>query len=403
MVFEGVTDVDPALDEHAPQTSAGRVLVLDAERRQGIVAIRNLGRHGIGVTAGSSAASCPGGFSKYATRRIQYPSPEDDEAAFLDALETELRTRSYDALIPVTLPTASCVVRNRDRLEPHAPIPYPPYETLLVGLDKKHTVDAARAADVPVPRTLAPRSLNIDAVESSLDYPVIVKPRRESGGDGVVRCESPAELETAFERISGRFGPPLIQEYVPNGGEVGVYTLYDWSSTLVGVTVQRRLRTKPPDGGASTLRETIEAPELVSLTDELFTDLDWQGLAMAEYRIDARTGKPKLLEVNPRFWGSLALSVQAGVEFPYLLYRLATDGTCEPALDYRVGVQTRYLFGDLGHLLMRDDRLAAVREFLAPVDAPRGYDVLSRDDPGAALGFAIYVTAAHLGWALRKL
>jgi len=70
---------------------------------------------------------------------------------------------------------------------------------------------------------------------------------------------------------------------------------------------------------------------------------------VVEFRIDARDGRPKLLEINPRFWGSLALSVQSGVEFPYVLYQLATGGTCRPALDYRTGVRTRQLLGDVGH------------------------------------------------------
>ena len=380
--------------------TSGRVLVTDGEQRQSIVTIRNLGRHGIDVTAGSSAARCPGGFSKYATRSVRYPPPTADEG-FVESLERELRERSYDILLPIMPPTVLQVVRNRERLEPHARVPFPPYETLLDGFDKKRTLDAARAAGIPVPRTLAPRSLDLEAVASTLGYPVVVKARRSFGREGVIVCNSPTELEAAFASIRERFGPPLVQEFIPNGGEVGVYTLYDCSSELVGLTVQRRLRTNPPEGGPSTLRETIEAPYLVSLTDDLLTELDWQGLAMAEFRIDARTGEPKLLEINPRFWGSLALSVQAGVEFPYLLYQLATEGSCEPTLDYRVGVQTRRLLGDLGHLFRREDRWAALREFVAPADAPRGYDVFSRDDPLAALGFAGYAIAEFLDQTFR--
>ena len=36
--------------------------------------------------------------------------------------------------------------------------------------------------------------------------------------------------------------------------------------------------------------------------------------------------EPKLIEVNPRFWGSLALAIYAGIDFPYLLYKLAMEG-----------------------------------------------------------------------------
>jgi len=43
---------------------------------------------------------------------------------------------------------------------------------------------------------------------------------------------------------------------------------------------------------------------------------------MVEFRVDARDGTAKLMEVNPRFWGSLQLSILSGADFPYLLYNL---------------------------------------------------------------------------------
>jgi len=381
--------------------STQRVLVTDAGRRQGIVTVRSLGRRELDVTAGSSKPLAPGGFSRYADRRIRYPSPTDDEVGFLEALEVELEERQYAALIPVTSPTVGPIVRNRDRLERYAPIPYPEYETLETGLDKRQTMAAAQAAGVAVPVTLAQNSLDLDAVAETVGYPAVVKPSRGSGRVGVSVCGSPAELESAFESVQERHGKPLVQEFIPNGGEVGVYTLYDWSSELVGLTVQRRLRTNPPSGGPSTLRETVENPELVDLATDLFDELEWSGVAMAEFRYDARTGEPKLLEINPRLWGSLALSVRAGVDFPAILYQLATEGECDAALDYEVGVQARQLLGDIGHLLRRPDKGAALREVLAPADSPRVYDIFSREDPAVALVYSVTAVAGTLGRALR--
>lgn len=382
--------------------SVRRVLITDGERRQSIVAVRNLGRNGVDVTVGSAEPVCPAGLSKYASRRFRYPSPREDEDAFIETLERELRTCAYDAIIPITSPTVEYVVRHRERLDEFARVPYPPLETLRDGLDKNRTLEAARTADVPVPRTLAPERLDLDEVESTLGYPVVVKPRRASGREGLTVCDTPDEVAAAFRSAREQFGGTLIQEFVPNGGEFGVYTLYDQSTDLVGLTVQRRIRTNPPDGGPSTLRETVEKPELVSLADDLLSELGWCGVAMVEFRVDARTGEPKVLEINPRFWGSLALSVQAGVSFPYLLYRLGTDGSCEPALDYRVGVQTRQLLGDIGHLLRRRDKPTALVEFLSPATGPCGFDVFSRDDPLSALGFTVHATADTIGRSIRS-
>jgi predicted ATP-grasp superfamily ATP-dependent carboligase len=368
------------------QTLSGRVLVLETHRRQGVVAVRSLGRRGLDVTAGSDRRCNAGGLSRYADRRFQYPSPLTDESAFCDALERELRERQYDMLLPLTAVSVPVVVENRDRLDPHTEIPFLPFDELDIGLDKYRTVEAAQASGVPVPETLAPESADPATVTAELEYPVVVKPRRGAGGYGVHVCGTDEELQEALESVRHEHGAPVVQEFVPNGGEFGVYSIYDLSSELAGVTVQRRLRTNPPGGGASTLRETVSRPDLVRLADDLFADLGWRGVAMAEFRIDPRDGRPKLLEINPRLWGSLALSVFAGVDFPYLLYQLATTGRCDRSLEYRVGVQARSLAGDIGHLFGRDDTWQAARELLAPAEAPRTYDVLSVSDPlpGAA-------------------
>ena len=102
----------------------------------------------------------------------------------------------------------------------------------------------------------------------------------------------------------------LVQEYIPNGGELGVYTLFDNQSVPRALSVQRRLRSYPVSGGPSTLRETIRNDASRLATDiafRLLTKMQWTGVAMVEFRIDARDGMPKLMEVNPRFWGSLQL------------------------------------------------------------------------------------------------
>lgn len=364
----------------------GSVFVLNSHSKQGLDAIRSLGSRGLWVTAGSHLQWNAGRLSKFADRFLRYPPPEEDPLGFVRAVESELEVGEYDVLLPINETTVDVVVRNRSRFEQHANVPFLPYEQLLVGFDKRRTVEAARDIGVPQPETLFSDETSLDTVEEVLGYPVVVKSRRGSGGSGVSVCESYDDLERATRRLERTDRHPIFQEFIPNGGERGVYTLYDRSGELVGLTVQHRLRTRPPGGGVSTYRETVENPALVELADEFLTRLDWRGPAMAEFRIDARTGEPKLLEMNPRLWGSLALSTYAGVDFPYMLYQLAVGEDPEPALDYEVGVRARCLFTDGLQVLEREDRLRALREFLTPSARPCRYDIVSAQDPLPTLG-----------------
>lgn len=88
----------------------------------------------------------------------------------------------------------------------------------------------------------------------------------------------------------------------------------------------------------------------------LLRELNWYGLAMVEFKVDPRDGVPKLMEINPKLWGSLNLAIASGVDFPALLYRLAVDGDVRPVFDYQVGVRCRFLLADSLHFLANPHR-----------------------------------------------
>lgn len=373
------------------------VLVLDCHATHSLAAIRALGRRGLTITVASHRRWNPARLSRYAGSFLETPDPATAPAAYLDALEAELRARQYDVVVPVNESTVDLVVRNRDRVDPHAALPFPPYETLHAGLDKGRTMEAACEFDVAHPRTMTAAEVDLDAVGAELGFPVVVKPHRGSGREGVTIVERPAELEAVYERTVAAHGPALVQEYVPDGGERGVYAIYDRTATLAGVTVQERLRTRPPEGGPSTLRQTVVDPALIREADRLLAGLGWTGVVMAEFRLDPRDGEAKLLEINPRFWGSLPLSIAAGVDFPGLLYDLGVGEPLERTLTYEAGVRGRSLFEDLLQVGQREDTLRALREYVVPSRAPTHHDVVSLSDPLPTVG-----KLALLGIDLRE-
>jgi hypothetical protein len=108
----------------------------------------------------------------------------------------------------------------------------------------------------------------------------------------------------------------LVQERIPKEGDsLGVSALFDENSRVKAAFVHRRLREYPITGGPSTLRESVSRPEILELGLSLLKALDWFGVAMVEFKMDPRDDTPKLMEVNPRFWGSLQLAISSGVHF----------------------------------------------------------------------------------------
>lgn len=74
---------------------------------------------------------------------------------------------------------------------------------------------------------------------------------------------------------------------------------------------------------------------------------------MIEYKVDAESGVPYLMEINGRFWGSLQLAIDAGVDFPRLLLECAEDRAPLAPAPYRVGVRSRWFWGTIDHLVAR--------------------------------------------------
>ena len=227
-------------------------------------------------------------------------------------------------------------------------------------------------------------------LKDKLEFPSVIKPRIGAGKRGVKICQSFREIADNYEHISRQYGKVILQEFIPNGGEFGVYALLNRNSEFRALSVQRRIRSYPVSGGPSTFRETFKnevSEKAVAYADTLLKAMDWFGLAMVEFRIDSRNGIPKLMEINPRFWGSLQLSILGGIDFPYLLYKMIIDGDIEPVMNYKEGVRCRWLLpGDILWYLSSPNKLKNVPVFF---DTSIPDDIISIDDPGPTLGFML--------------
>jgi predicted ATP-grasp superfamily ATP-dependent carboligase len=198
------------------------------------------------------------------------------------------------------------------------------------------------------------------AIPADVCFPVVVKPARSVGEAagvrgkfGVVHAADVDALHAAIASAPAAAFPLLVQQRVVGPG-VGIFLLV-WDGRCVATFAHQRLREKPPSGGVSVYAESIPAdPALVERSARLLRDLGWQGVAMVEYKIDAATGTPYLMEINGRFWGSLQLAIDAGVDFPALLVDCALGRPVDGALPMaRAGVRGRWWWGDVDHLVAR--------------------------------------------------
>jgi predicted ATP-grasp superfamily ATP-dependent carboligase len=365
-----------------------RALVLDGDARSALAVTRSLGRAGVRVTVAAATPRSLAGSSRYAAARLVLPDADREPEALAAALRAEARRWQGDLWLPVTDASLTVVDGTREALG-DVVLPFPPSDVLALAWDKARLLDAGRAAGVPCPPTHAPEDVDaVRALAGRLEYPVVLKPRhsRWLAAGALVQgqvslVESAAALPGAWLEAHGTVPRPLIQQRIPGHG-LGIFVLAD-HGRIIARFAHRRLREKPPTGGVSVLRESIAVPDVLRApAARLVESLAWHGVCMIEFRVDARDGTPYLMEINPRFWGSLQLAIDAGVDFPRLLHAMAGGRTPAPVESYRLGVRSRWLLGDLDHLLIRLRRRPA-RETLPPSLPGPGRAVLDFLDPRA--------------------
>jgi predicted ATP-grasp superfamily ATP-dependent carboligase len=345
-------------------------LLTDGNERAALAAVRSLVRAGYEVGVASARRFSLAGVSR-AVRRLRVSTdPLTDPlgyAAELGALAQELDVR---VLLPVTDASVEALLASR------VPLPFPDLVTYRAASDKLGMLDRARRAGLDVPETLVLEHERV-ALPGAEFFPAVLKPHRSIIHTAAGRqhlavrfVDSAKQCRAALAGFSAAAFPILLQRRVRGVGE-GLFVLR-WNGRVIAEFAHRRLREKPPEGGVSVYRESITPDAaLVAAGRRLLDELDWQGVAMIECKRDAETGRHVFMEVNGRFWGSLQLAIDAGVDFPRLLVACALGQCVQPVTSYRIGVRSRWFWGDVDQLYLQlrngggaGEKLAAVRDFL---------------------------------------
>jgi predicted ATP-grasp superfamily ATP-dependent carboligase len=352
--------------------------------RKAVAVVRSLGRAGFEVHVTSLSRLAPAAGSRYCARALRHPAVAGDGAAFWAAMTATLARGRYDVVLPMEGADLAVFSRRRGELPAGTSFPFAPDAALARAADKHEVMRLAAELGIATPASELPSGPGeLPAIAGRIGFPAIIKPCRGQGSHGVKRVDDLPALLEWYPRIVGRFGLALVQEYIPpGGGEYGVSLLMDRGSNVLARFAHRRLRSYPVAGGPSTLREGIRDPAVEQDAERLLRALGWYGVAMVEFRGDPRDGRPRLMEINHRFWGSLQLAIVSGVDFPALLCRLALGERIEPVLDHPTGVQCRWLFpGDVMHFLSNPDRFRLRPSFFRFVGPELHYDVESWSDP----------------------
>ena len=297
------------------------------------------------------------------------------------------------ALFPTYDEAAALLARHADRLAGHFLLTTPSWEAMRWCYDKRLTYNLASRLGIEQPATWRPRNRE-EVAALACDFPAILKPAFKNRRNPFTlarawRVESRQHLLERYDQACAMVGPNaiLVQELIPGGGEAQLsYAALCSGGRPVAWLTARRSRQYPPEfGRGSSFVETVEEPALHEPARRLLAAIDYSGLVELEFKLDPRNGRRRLLDINPRTWGWHTLGRRAGVDFPYLSWRLVQGETIAETQG-RPGVRWVRGVTDLPAALtaIRQRRLS-LRAYLLELRPPLECAVLAFDDPLPAI------------------
>jgi hypothetical protein len=327
------------------------VLVTEAHTLGSIAIIRSLGRAGYPVHACSEHPNALGFYSRFAEASVVCPTYQDP------AFCCWLRRYIQDHRIRAIIPSEGFLLAVRRSFSEFSPLlPYSSSESVVYAAMSKSDQMAAftegplsEAASKHLPPFVllqgAQNSVGARAL-NGLKPPLFIKVdgchARDVEDSAVYSVSTVEQSQELLQRLSPRFNKVLVEGHVAGRG-AGVFVLL-WNGQPLAEFMHLRLHEVPHTGGVSSYRKSwwhqaMHDDALVKLKA-----MEWQGVAMMEYRWDSRTDDFHFVEMNGRFWGSLHLALFAGVDFPAMLLDAFHDHRPSPVLGARNESRCRYTF-----------------------------------------------------------
>lgn len=308
---------------------------------------RSLARSGVCVHA-LGTADDPVRHSRYCAAYIDLGGGEGVQDRWLNWLGDGPSRGAV--LLPCNDDALELVARHRSSL---VELGYRPIdandEIVLAMLDKSATYALARRVGLPVPATaLVGERVDLVPAAAEIGFPLALKPRHAHRfahhfglGCKVLLVNDQRELAERAAEMRSLGLEMLLTEVIPGADDTyhSYYTYIDAKGKPLVQLTKHKLRQFPVHFGLATYHVIDRDEETMGLGRRFFAEIGLRGTGCVEFKRDARDGRLKLIECNPRFTTGNELVRQAGIDLALLAYNRAVGRPDPPAATYRTGVR----------------------------------------------------------------
>lgn len=335
------------------------ILILGAAGRNGIAAagaLKDKGYNLVGVIEIAkpkigkiiSKLTEPAVFDKIIY--CQKNSSSDKYSLFCE-LKNIIINNNIDVILPTGTHYTLVVSEYKSQLSRLCAVPCDDFEKMNQLHDKFKAMQLCQSLGIPTPTTfLIKDESSLQMIKEKIKYPAVLKLRDRAANEGIWVVRNTDELQQIYmdnivadEAHNRQFSDrlqPILQEFIP--GELHDVTSFSIKGEPLSVLSQKRLMTIPLWGGGGIVNITTDNPDLRKHAKKIIEKIKWDGILEFDFKLDSRDGVAKLLEINPKIWGTTWLTVQAGFNMPLYLVKNALGESFEIPEQYKVGLCARW-------------------------------------------------------------
>jgi len=331
--------------------------------------------------------------SRSVAQSVRLEEFPDRNKALLELLEARRDDWKNWTVYPTDDLALSILLAHRDNLALWGyRVVAPPEEAARTLLEKDRTLVLARKLGVETPIDYG-KAQGAKINPRQLRWPVVLKPdeshlfREAFPGKKAFLAHNTAEFAQYSELLANAGIRASVLDFIPGPDSVFFnYSVYRTTKgAFLGGFPMRKMRKTPPFFGvcrvahanvspkhAEAMRESVEA---------MLSAIDYRGMANAEFKLDPRDDRLRLMEINARPFLMQGLPLRAGIAYARMAWQ-------DVALDERPTFEDNgwrgawiHLHADIGNALAyRRQEALPLAEYLRPYRMPHTWAVWSAAD-----------------------
>lgn len=272
-------------------------------------------------------------YSKYISSSAYFKGDED-ELKLVNFFKHEIQKNKINVVIPLHYNTFRLFSKfSKDFKNINVEFLVTTLESLDEVNNKLKLTKLLNKHDISYPRTYN----NIADFKKYMIFPLLYKPIVSLGGIGIKLVNNLDELFAHIKTCNT--DGYILQEYI-NGYDIDCSVLCK-KGKILAYTIQKEYMPSRKLFGPPEALEFVYEQRILELIKKLIKVVNWTGVMHVDLRYDELQGDFKVIEINPRFWGSVRASCKAGVNFP-LLYCLSSLGSKFKTPEYRLVKYANY-------------------------------------------------------------